>query len=56
MQTNGKIVPMDIKDKTQLKLKREDKRELAEPAVTAHGKQHFRSGDEGRKPKKGMIF
>lgn len=32
MLTNGKRMPMDIRDKMQLKLKREDKRELAEPA------------------------
>lgn len=41
---------MDIKDKTQLKLKREDTRELV---VTVRGRQRFRGGDEARMPGNG---
>lgn len=36
-QTNRNILPMDIKDKTQLNMKRKDKRELAEEAVIPRG-------------------
>ena len=46
-------MPVDIKDKTPLKLRREDKREPPEPAATAHRKWHFRGADEKRPPGKG---